>query len=224
MSISFDSADAKINRSANIPNYTAFTIAGWWYFDSYPGSGDRGVYMLRSGSGTEVALLRYRQSVGGFRFGHANEGTNFGSSPTTGQWAYMYLRSNGTNLQAGYKLIADSNFSGKQWSQSVQATTPNNFDVGANPFDTTAIDGNVFRLSVWDEYVSDANLLLAAATDLGYTTNINTHIAGTATGDPARYADSSGNSRNWTPTGTISDGSNPTFSSFIPRRMMLGVG
>jgi hypothetical protein len=213
MSISFDSADAKIARTANVPGHSAFTIAGWWYFDSFPGSGDRGVYMLTNNA-VEVCLLRYRQSVGGFRFGHADAGTTFGSSPSTGSRNYIFLRTNGTNTEAGWKSTVHSDFSGRTWSQTgLTTTTPNTLNVGANAFDTTSVDGNVFRLSVWDAFVSDSNLLLAAATDLGYTTSLNTHIPGTATGDPARYADTSGNSRNWTPTGTISDGSDPSLGS-----------
>jgi hypothetical protein len=140
----------------------------------------------------------------------------------------MYLRSNSTTLSAGYKLIADADFSGKQWSQASQATVPSVLDVGANAFDTTSIDGNVHRLSVWDEYVSDANLLLAAATDLGYTTNLNTHLPLT-NGIASPYADTSGNGRDWTATGTIGQDQSDPFSAAtgIPKStkfLMTGIG
>jgi hypothetical protein len=225
MSISLDSTTSYIARTANVPANNAFTIGGWWYFDSLPAA-NKNIYILR-GSSAEVAGLRWN-STSVLRVYHAIDANNFSANPTAATWIYIFLRTNGTSVEAGWKTIAESDFLTSGHKVSYAAYTgqsPTSLRVGASIDGIDAIDGNVFRLSVWDAYVSDADLLTAAATDLGYTTSINTHIPGTSTGDPSRYADTSGNSRNWTPSGTISDGSDPTFGGgFIARRTLLGVG
>jgi hypothetical protein len=219
MSISFDSSDAYITRTANTPTKSAYTIAGWWNFDTLPGT-TSGIYLLSRSGTTEYGGLRWNSGTSKIRIHDAAGATDITAVPSTGTWVYLFLRTNGTTTEAGWKTIAESDFltSGHKASQTayVGGTFVDNVRVGANPFYTTSIDGRVFRLSMWDVYVSDADLLTAAATDLGYTTSINTHIPGTGTGDPGRYADTSGNSRNWTPGGTtISDGDNPSLSSDV---------
>jgi hypothetical protein len=174
--------------------------------------------MLSNAGTTEFGGLRWNSGTSKLRIHDAAGATDISAAPSTGTWVYVFIRGNGTNTEAGWKTIAESDFltSGHKASQAAYTggSSANSVRVGANQFQTTCIDGRVFRLSVWDAYVSDADLLTAAATDLGFTTGINTHIPGTATGDPNRYADTSGNSRNWTPGGTtISDGSDPSFGS-----------
>jgi hypothetical protein len=229
MSIGFDSSDAYIARTTSVPGYAAFTVAGWCYFNSLPAAVTNSVFCLSQGGTTEIARLLWRGDLSAFRFGHANAATSYSSNPTAGQWAYFYLRSNATDLQSGWKLIADSDFSGKQWSQaSITTATASVLRVGSNVFNTTSGSFDLFRLSVWDEFVSDANLLLAAATDLGYITNLNTHLPLT-NGIASPYADTSGNARDWTANGTIGQNQSDPFGAAtgIPKStkfLMTGIG
>jgi hypothetical protein len=207
MSIVIDSTDY-IERTANVPPRTGGTIAGLFYLNSLPGT-DVAIFMLSQSASIDIAGLRWNGSA--LRLHNYLNGASAATNPTASAWYYIYMRFSASVFQAGWKTIAESSFNAsKQWASDPPATgTANTLRVGGNFAYGTSIDANVYRLSVWDEVVTDANLLLAAATDLGYTTNINTHIPGTTTGDPSRYADSSGNARNWTPSGTISDGSDP---------------
>jgi hypothetical protein len=174
-----------------------------------------------NGLGTQLGLLRWNSGTSSFRIGHGNSGTDFSSNPSFNQWIYFFLRCGVTNLEGGWKTIAGSSFT-KISQAEYGSGTLGEIRLGTGTSNTLAMD--VFRFSVWGEEVSDANLLLAAATDLGYTTNINTHLPLT-NGIGSPWNDTSGNARNWTTSGTFSDQADPTFgSAFIARRTLLGVG
>jgi hypothetical protein len=162
---------------------------------------------MRRGTLQEHGHLKWRGDISSFRIGHALNAANFTSNPTGNQWIYFYARDNGTNLQAGWKDIDDVAFTEavntSLTSFGDSGNNPTAFECGANPFATNGLTGfRCFRVSVWNEPVSNANLLLAAATDLGYITNLNTHLPLT-NGVASPYADTSGNARDWTATGTI---------------------
>lgn len=215
MSIALDSTDY-IERTTATPTDQACTIAGWIYINSLPATNHGIFHLYKSGGAADMGGLRWDGATHtALRCGSSVAGGNIATDPTTATWIYVYLRMNGTNVQAGWKTIAESAFDANKQVSISQGSTQTSpiARVGGNAFYANSLDMYVYRLSMWSEFVSDANLLLAAATDLGYTTNINTHIPGTATGDPSRYADTSGNSRDWTPSGTISDGSNPSLGS-----------
>jgi hypothetical protein len=141
---------------------------------------------------------------------------NITDVPASDQWLYLFMRSNGTSIEFGWKDIDDADFTstGSRTATCTQngTGTPALMRVGNQAFVTTSLDCSVHRLDVWGEFVSDANILLAAATDLGYVTNLNTHLPLT-NGIGSPYADTSGNARDWTPSGTIGNDTDPAIGA-----------
>lgn len=209
MSQRFDSTDyaARGPGLADVPARNAITIGGWILLPtSAPGSTGMIFEFGTNGLGTTLGLLRWNSASSTFRLGHNNEGTNFASNPSFNQWIYFFLRCNGTNLQAGWKTIAASSFTTESQTDYGSGAV-GEIRIGTGTSNTMAMD--VYRVSVWGEFVSDANLLLAAATDLGYSTNINTHLPlNNGVGSP--WNDTSGNGRNWTTSGSFSDEADPS--------------
>lgn len=214
MSQRFDSTDyaARGPGLGDVPSRSAITIGGWVLLpSSAPGSPGMIFEFGTNGLAVTLGLLRWNSSSSTFRYGHNNNGDNFSSNPSFNQWVYFFLQDNGTTLKAGWKTISDSSFT----TQSIAdygSGSVGEIRIGTGTSNTLAMD--VFRVSVWGEYVSEANLLLAAATDLGYSTNINTHLP-LNNGVSSPWNDTSGNGRNWTTSGTFSDQSDPNISSDV---------
>jgi hypothetical protein len=212
MSQRFDSTDyaARGPGLADVPARTAITIGAWVKLPaSAPGSPGMVFEFGTNGLATTLGLLRWNSASSTFRLGHNNEGTNFSSNPSFDQWIYFFLQCNGSTLKAGWKTIAASSFT-TQSNSDYGSGAVGEIRIGTGTSNTLAMD--VFRASVWGEYVSEANLLLAAASDLGYSTNVNTHLPLT-NGIGSPWNDTSGNSRNWTTSGTFSDQADPSLGA-----------
>jgi len=231
MSQAFTTAATYITRTAlgGIPSRTAWTIGAWFKLPaSAPGASAYLFDVGSNGYGTEFGMLRYNIGTGTFRFGHSNNGQNLASNPAFNQWVYFYLRNDATNLHCGWKRIADSVFT-TEFQTEYGSGSIGEVRAGGSAFGDSLIM-SLYRLSFWGEAVTDANLLLAAATDLGYTTNLNTHLPlNNGVGSP--WNDTSGNSRNWTNSGTFSDDTDPSLGGGggggVPksnRIALLGVG
>jgi hypothetical protein len=214
MSQAFDSTDY-IERTANLPTRTSMTIGAWFLLPASLNANGRMFSIGSNGYAAEIAMLRYSNDHGAFRFGHANTPLNLSSNPAANQWVYFFLRNDATNLTCGWKRIADSSF----YTETMTELGGNNIGVvriGTDPFFNTLVT-SVFRATLWNEPVTDENLLLAAANDLGYNTNVNTHLP-LSSGIALPWSDTSGNGRDWTNVGSFVDGADPNLGTFMAQR------
>lgn len=198
MAIRIDASGEILKRTANLPTTGAFTAMGWARFVSIR-SGEY-QYIVELANGTSYAgsylVLGYRSGTT-WEIATDVGVQSFASAPTTGEWFFWGLTSNGTTL-AGYWGHARNALT--TTTLSTQTFTSAQLSIGNDSWDEwcdiemgptyiynavlTGAEISAQRHSLWPSRVSGLNLW----SPLWSQTN---------------YIDYSPNRRNWTAAGTL---------------------
>jgi hypothetical protein len=227
MSVRLNASGDILYRTANLPAFSAFTVAGW--FHRVAAQAGSFIYLLSLENttyptdSTQYNLLGIDNS-GVLHIANSGAGTNFGSTPATGTWFYAWLRGNGTNLQGGWATPGAAAFTTVSQSQG-NVFTPATLALGSDTFDEF-LDGRIAQARAWDAALTDAELLaeMRAAVPVRWANlNFAWRLA-TATDT----ADKTSNARSATVGGSIATEDGPPVRGFargftgIPLRVQSG--
>jgi hypothetical protein len=192
-------------RAANLPTFSAYTMAGWVKLDDF--SAATSVYMCwLDGTSSDAGLLV-----------NANEAyilaaagaTKFGAHFTAGSWVYIAITGNGTNT-VGYWWTDNSG--SPQLGNSTTRTTTGAGDISqmtvcARHTAGTGATGKYAYWKVWDRVLTQANLEAEMfAPGVVDSTNFNTGFADSET-------DIGPNGRDWTWNSITTDSDTPPVSA-----------
>jgi hypothetical protein len=206
-SITTSGTTGGIRRTANIPQYTAVTFAGWFQINSGAKAAAATQFICGIGSASFTALLvdasgnlAYRRLNG------ANSTMVAAASWTEGDWYYGAITGT-TGAQSAY--IFNSSGTRIGLNNSAETPTPSwtAMAVG-NRYDTgQGVAGKFSHWKVWDHTLSQAEIEAEMfepvfLTGPDYYADVNTGFADTA-------IDIGPNSRDWTETNTGTDADTP---------------
>lgn len=208
MSVRIDASGDKLSRTTNLPTNAAYTVAMWWYYVSAPGVG---AYFLSvenaATSGTAYHLLGFN-AAGSFRIVVNGGSTNFGADPATGAWHFIAMKSDGVNIKAYHRTLA-----GVWQTATHAATTFTNAAIilGANSYNEW-VSCRIAVAKVWDAVLTDADIEQEALSILPRRFTSLNSFSPCFPGSGERAKDYSGNGRNWTEGGTLTDEDPPPIS------------
>lgn len=216
MAIRFDAATKYLRRTANIPSLTGpYTIMGWVYLVSTGSSGEYrpiwaigvngmyptdALYFQYDGSNTRVLILVDNSSY--------DEARSTVTNISTGTWYHLAMvRSSATAIVA--YLNGVSEVTGPTITQSGTATQ---IDIALQPGYPDEFDGRIDAIKVFDAALTAAEIFQEMHTKRPQRfANINIWSP-TFPGSGERARDYSGNGRNWTEGGTLTDEDSPPVS------------
>jgi hypothetical protein len=160
MSVRLNASGDILYRTANLPGFSAYTIAGWFYrvnaqastFVYFMGL-ENTAYPSDSSQYNLIGL----NNGGTLEIVNSGASTTFSATPATGTWFYAYIRGNGTNLQGGWAAATAASFTTASQGQG-NTFTPATLGVGADTFDEF-LDGRAAYVRAWDAFLTDAELL-----------------------------------------------------------------
>ena len=208
MAIIVNASGEHLLRAGNLPSDDAWTGMCWAYITSIQTVSYQGVITLENATSGGTAW----QSIGfdgsnGLEIIGTSASNYFPSSPSAGNWYHFYIRCNGTTLSGGFRSVGASSYT----TQSV--ASPAAFTEAALFFGSTSadefLDCYIAGIKVWDTNLTDAEIEAEwmRLTPTRFT-NLNLWTPGILTGTN-RVKDYSGNARDWTAGGTLTDGDGP---------------
>jgi len=210
MAIILNASGEYLRRTANLPARDSYTICAWVYINSILGSSWE--YFLNLENATSSAGLYhnvgYSLSDSTFHLNTSNTYTNFASSPSAGTWVHMYMRANATNVQAGWRALGSTSYNTVSVAHNASFTTAL-VQLGQNSWGDRA-DGKYAAIKIWDVALSDAEMEAEwMSLSPVKTASLNLWVPGIWTGSTDRVKDLSGNARDFTAGGTLTDGDGP---------------
>lgn len=160
MSIRIDDSGDDLRRTANLPDESACTIAGWAYIVT-----DRGASTYQTLAGIEGVVagtwnvLYWEGSSEAMRIESGSGGANFASRPATGEWFFFALvTSSGAGNCRGYWSGANSNTFNTQ-TTTTQASTVDLLTIG-NDSGLRWASARFANIKCWNAALSQADLEL----------------------------------------------------------------
>lgn len=208
MAIIVNASGEYLRRTANLPSDSAWTGMCWMYLNSIRSSVYQ--YLIELANATSSAssyqVIGFNSS-GSFEIHQGVSSQTFGSAPSAGAWYHVYLRNNGTTLSGGFRAVGASAYTTASIS-SASAFTEAALYFGNDSWDEY-MDARLAAIKVWDAHLSDAEIELEfMRLTPARTANLNIWTPGILTGTD-RVKDYSGNGRDWTAGGTLTDGDGP---------------
>lgn len=207
MAIIVNASGEYLRRTANLPSDSAFTAMCWMYLNSIRSGVFQYVIELAD---SESFAYNYNvigfNSVGVFQI---NQGLsqNFGSSPSAGNWYHVFLRNNGTTLSGGFRAAGSLSYSTASRS-SGSAFTEAALYFGNDSYNRY-MDCILAGIKVWDAHLTDEEIEKEFwKLRPERTADLNIWTPGILAGTD-RVKDYSGNGRDWTAGGTLTDGDGP---------------
>lgn len=208
MAIIVNASGEYLRRTANLPSDSNWTGMCWMYLNSIRSGQYQYVITLENNT---TAASDYHDigfgNGGVFEIGGIGVNVNFASSPAAGNWYHCYLRNNGTSLSGGFRGLGDASYT------TASGGAPSAFTEAALYFGNTSydeyMDVRLAGIKVWDAHLSDAEIELEfTRLTPARTANLNIWTPGILTGTD-RVKDYSGNGRDWTAGGTLTDDDGP---------------
>ena len=215
MSLRF-SATQKLQRTANLPQSTNFTICGWARRRA-----DRGTYstLCSVELTTSSKFIAYQTNTNGDSLVVFTDLANGGTiaTLTNDTWFFWAITCSGTgsnNVTYYFALATATSLSSVTTSSSNYA--PNQVNIGDDSF-TEQWNGNMQNVIMYSGVLTSAQLLAQMRRSIPlFGTNLNIYSPLLSTADET--IDYSGNGRNWTKTGTFTtEDSAPIVSPFQGR-------
>lgn len=169
MAVRLDAAGDYLQRTANLPTTTAFTVCGWSRVVTDQGAlvyqpiavnlnGSFDAWYLYWSNGTFSSQMRVGCAVGGVE----SSGTALGSRPAAGTDFFWYIKCSGTGaglLEAGWRPADSNTFVTATATMSASVGTLNDLRLG-NVIATYYMDGRFWAAKCWDRALTAAELLI----------------------------------------------------------------
>lgn len=201
MAIRIDASGDYLRRTANLPSTSAFTATCWFY---YVATRSAFAYFLGVDDASSAYILLGFDNANNLEIAYSSGATenNFAAAPATSAWHFMALRANGTNVKGFHRTLAGT------WqtvtSSVTPSFTPTGMYFGSDGFDEW-VNCRLAGIKVWDAALTDAEIENEAETLMPQRfANLNLWTPGFP-GSGERTRDYSGNGRNLTEGGTLTD-------------------
>lgn len=219
MAIRIDASGDYLKRTTSLPNTNSgkFTQAGWVYIHSVRSS----VYQYFMGtenadaSATAYLVLGYNDSGLFVLSKNGAADISFASNPPTGEWVFFVVQFDGTGSLGTAETYGKFRTMTGNWV-TVSHTAVNQFttarlDYGNDSWDEWC-DVSLGPVKIWDELLTEAELENEMFSIIPKRTE-NLHLwSPTLDGSSERNKDYSGNGRDWTEGGTLTETSPPPIS------------
>jgi hypothetical protein len=200
------SSGAFIERTANLPSFSAVTLAGWVKLLSSTAGTARYIGGLRTNSTAQMSMVQYTDNAffgnsGGFL------SNQLSPAPADDVWVYFAITQGGGATSTTRWWNASGVL---QDSKTCDATTGtcNGMTVGARAgYNDNQRNGRYAYWKVWDAELSQSEIEADMFLPTFYASGA--HYADRNTGFADNGTDISGNSRDWTLTGTSTDSDTP---------------
>jgi len=192
-SLLIDASGEYARRTANLPPANSFTVCGWWRMDARKTSDYQTVFSLDNASSTWITLQW--DNANNFLIHRNGSSGVFTTTPSAGNWYFWAVTSDGTTITARLWSEAGTLLDTKSCSYANPSATA--MYVGNNGWDEYD-NGKHKHVRVWDTVLTLDEIVYESRSDWPIRTqNLNTAFDSDGT-------DLSGNSRNWTVTGSSS--------------------
>ena len=203
MAIRIDASGDYLRRTANLPTTSAFTACCWFYYVSTRSAYAFFISFENAVSSASAGLsIGFDTSNAFFVIVSSGSPATFGSNPATSAWHFVALRANGTNVKGFHRTLSGT------WQTATTSSAPS-FTPAVLAFGNDSYDDwvncRLAGIKVWDAALSDAEIENEAETLRPQRfANLNLWTPGFS-GSGERTRDYSGNGRNLTEGGTLTD-------------------
>lgn len=203
MAIRIDASGDYLRRTANLPTTSAFTACCWFYYVSTRSAYAFFISFENAVSSASAGLsIGFDTSNAFFVIVSSGSPATFGSNPATSAWHFVALRANGTNVKGFHRTLSGT------WQTATTSSAPS-FTPAVLAFGNDSYDDwvncRLAGIKVWDAALSDAEIENEAETLRPQRfANLNLWTPGFP-GSGERTRDYSGNGRNLTEGGTLTD-------------------
>jgi len=204
VAIRIDASGDYLRRTANLPTSSSFTACCWFYYVNTRSAYAFFIGLEDATSSASQYLLIGFEDTNAFHVAVNSGGAvpYFGSNPATSAWHFMAIRANGTNVKGFHRTLAGT------WQTVTSSTaplfTPAMLTLGNDSWDEWT-NCRLAGIKVWDAALTDAEIENEAETLTPQRfENINLWVPGFP-GSGERTRDYSGNGRNLTEGGTLTD-------------------
>lgn len=202
MAVRFDAGADYLIRTTDLPASNPLTVSLWFYIAVDRNS--TGVVFVTDDASEAVFQGVFLSSDGTTLLVATNLGQTAGTNLTVGAWNHLGYIRNGTSHILYLNGVQDASLT------SNNSFTPARFYIGSNG--TNFVNARVSRIKIWTTNLSVAELNQERWSVVPKRTADLYGWWPTFTGASERLADYSGNGRNWTANGTLTDEDPPPVS------------
>lgn len=204
MAIRFDAAGDYISRTASVPASDPFSVSFWMYITADRNAAGT-LFILVNAGGTSFVDVHLKSDGTTLEIGTSYAGNSGGgTSLSTGTWYHIALVRSGASHTLYLNGVSDQTLS------NAGTFTTATMGMGSNT--VTWLNGRLACIKVWDAALTQSEIQQEMNVIRPVRTNNLNLWTPNFPGATERLADYSGNGRNWTANGTLTDEDPPPVS------------